>query len=401
MIAHEEVQEPLFDFPDRYKILLPQQLGMVTYPYEWCFGQLKDAALLTLAIMKSSLQHGMILKDASSFNVQFIHSKPVFIDTLSFEVYKEGQPWKAYKQFCEMFLAPLAVMSYTGRFFQRSMLSYPEGIPLASAVRLLPFRSKLNTGLLLHIHLHAWIKKSRGKNNEVVLSKTKLIAIIDSLERTITKLKPGDTPSTWGNYYSGPVLSKAYLAEKEKIIDQLLSVSNPATVLDIGANDGYFSEIAAKHAAKVIAIDQEAGLIDRLFAKQKNIESSIDVLVADIANPSPAMGALLRERMSLLERARADVVLALAVVHHLVITHHFSFEMAAELFAGLGETLIIEFPLETDEKVQLIGAHVHDLASVYNIEKFKEAFEIYFELDREIQLQSAQRVIFQLKKRSV
>ncbi len=156
LITHQELSldlSPLLEIA--YKIIKPQQLGFISYPYEWCFNQYKDAAILTLSIARRALEYGISLKDASAYNIQFLDGRPIFIDTLSFEAYQEGLPWVAYKQFCQHFLAPLALMAKTDTRLSALMRNYIDGIPLDLASKLLPRSTKLNFGLATHIHFHA------------------------------------------------------------------------------------------------------------------------------------------------------------------------------------------------------------------------------------------------------
>jgi len=127
----------------------------ISYPYEWSFSQLKAAALATLEIQKRALAFGMSLKDSSAYNIQFVHGKPILIDTLSFEMYQEGLPWVAYRQFCQHFLAPLALMSYRDIRLNQLLRVYLDGIPLDLAASLIPFRTRFKLPLQLHIYLHA------------------------------------------------------------------------------------------------------------------------------------------------------------------------------------------------------------------------------------------------------
>ncbi|MFH1827327.1 MAG: SAM-dependent methyltransferase, partial [bacterium] len=138
-----------------YKVLEVQKIPYISYPYEWSFSQLKDVALLTLQIQKQALEHGMSLKDASSYNVQFFKGKPVFIDILSFEKYIDGKPWIAYKQFCQHFLAPLALMAYKDIRLNQLFKIYLDGIPLDLTSKLLPKKTWLNLSFLIHLHVHA------------------------------------------------------------------------------------------------------------------------------------------------------------------------------------------------------------------------------------------------------
>ena len=155
LIPHTEVDAPPADASLAYKVIRPELLDFISYPYEWSFSQLQDAALNTLAIQKMALESGMALKDASAYNMQFHHGRAVLIDTLSFEVYREGEPWVAYRQFCQHFLAPLALMAYTDVRLSQLLRVYIDGIPLDLAARLLPGKTRWDLGLATHIHLHA------------------------------------------------------------------------------------------------------------------------------------------------------------------------------------------------------------------------------------------------------
>jgi len=155
LVVHQEVDIEPLEPSTCYRVIQPQEIRFISYPYEWCFSQLRDAALLTLAVQREALECGMTLKDASAYNIQFHHGKPILIDTLSFALYEEGAPWVAYRQFCQHFLAPLALMSRVDLRLGRLSTLYIDGIPLDLASRLLPFATRFDFGLLSHIHLHA------------------------------------------------------------------------------------------------------------------------------------------------------------------------------------------------------------------------------------------------------
>ena len=163
LIAHEEVGSyPRVPFI-AYKVIQPQPVRLISYPFEWSFSQYQDAALLTLAIQRHALGRGMSLKDCSAYNVQFHEGRPVFIDTLSLEKYSEGQPWVAYRQFCQHFLAPLALMSLTDIRMGQLCRTNLDGVPLDLATRLLPWRSRVRPGPLLHLHLHGSVREQEGR----------------------------------------------------------------------------------------------------------------------------------------------------------------------------------------------------------------------------------------------
>src|SRR5579871_4044325 len=314
LVAHTEISEQITGTSDCYKILLPQQLSFISYIYEWGFEQIRDAALVTLRVMKISLEHGMILKDATPFNIQFVDGKPLFIDTLSFEKYDETKPWIAYRQFCECFLFPLYLDHYLQTDIQKILSNYLDGIPVALTAKLLPGKSRFNLGVWLHVYLQNFVKKDAVPENKKQLSynKQKLVTLITHLESIITKLNSSASQkSVWNNYYNETILSQGYLEEKRKIFSSFLNKIQYATALDAGANNGYFSKILSENKAQVTAIDYDAKCIDHLYTEiKKNNIPNILPLCIDITSPSAAVGFQNKERLSFIERAKAELVVA-------------------------------------------------------------------------------------------
>lgn len=246
LIPHTETVDAIANKDEWYKTLEPVHIPFVSYPYEWCFEQLRDAALLTLSVTIHALEYGMILKDATPYNVQFLEGKPLFIDTLSFEKYDPAKPWAAYRQFCNMFLFPLYLEHYLKSDIQKIMSAYLEGIPVNITAKLLPLKSGLNLGVWLHVYLQNTLTYTSGnKKAGQAFSKKKLVNLLNHLESTIINLNYRTGRSEWTNYYDETILGKEYLAEKEKIFSDLISGLNADTALDLGANDGYFSKILA------------------------------------------------------------------------------------------------------------------------------------------------------------
>jgi hypothetical protein len=234
LIPHDEVAEQPQESEVAYRVIRPEPLEFVSYPYEWSFSQLKDAALATLAIQKQSLEAGMVLKDASMYNIQFFHGKPVLIDTLSFEMYREGEPWVAYRQFCQHFLASLALMAHTDVRLSQLLRVYIDGIPLDLASRLLPRRTRYGLGLATHIHLHAaaqkrYADKSTAKVGSTrKMSKVSFMGLMDSIESTTRKLSWKPAGTEWGDYYaaSSGHYSTAAFEHKKQLVKASWSVSN-------------------------------------------------------------------------------------------------------------------------------------------------------------------------------
>ncbi|HEY0678772.1 MAG TPA: hypothetical protein VGD17_10835, partial [Chitinophagaceae bacterium] len=259
LLTHEEINENITGSTEWYKTLLPEQLSFISYPYEWCYDQLRDAALLVLDIMRQSINQGFILKDATPFNVQFHNGKPVWIDTLSFEVHDPSKPWVAYRQFCECFLFPLYLGRYLKTDIHKTLSTYLEGIPASLTGRLLPMRSGLSLGVWLHVYLQGAVKSdSRPSPTQAGFSRKKLLNLIMHLETIIGGLRGRRTGTIWSDYYDTTILSRQYLEEKERLFRELLQEISYNSALDAGTNDGHFARILAESGADIIAIDNDS-----------------------------------------------------------------------------------------------------------------------------------------------
>jgi len=384
LIPHEEVPENLTGDKSYYATLKPEHISFISYPYEWSFDMLKDAALLTLQLVKEALDYGMILKDATPYNIQWHKGRFLFIDTISFEKYEES-PWIAYRQFCENFLGPLLIMHYSKTPLQQLQLAWPDGIPLAVIKSLLPKRSRFSLHTYLHIHLHANIssKKQSSNGTTKLFSKQKLLNLISSLEIIIRKLKPPDQKSTWSAYYEEAAQRDNYLEEKKKIINKWINELKPGikTAADIGANEGEFSKLLAEKNINTLSADFDSFCINRLYTLiKKSGEKNIQPLVLDLSAPSPAIGVNNEERNSFIGRTNVDMVLALALIHHLAIGKNIPFARIADIFCRVGKYLILEFIPKEDEKIQLMLTGKKDIYTNYEEVFFEKGFEKYFTL---------------------
>lgn len=401
LIAHQEITEiNSFGFTEG-KVLQPEQLPFISYPYEWSFDMWKDAALLTLQIAASALKKGMILKDATPFNIQFHRGKPVFIDTLSFENYEAGKSWIAYQQFCECFLGPLLLMHYCHPDAQRLFTVYPNGIPMAVLVSLLPKRSKWNMNTFLHIHLQSRLtgKPAQSKKAENNFSQQKLEILLKGLQGFVQKLSPKKVKTTWDDYYTGTILGNDYLQAKTKLVQAYSKSIDFNTVIDLGANDGHFSRLFASDK-RVIATDADSNCINELYLQiKKEGRQNILPLVNDLTAPSPAIGWANAERESITNRLKADLVMALALVHHLAIAKNVPLPLIANWLQQMGEYLIIEFVPKEDEKVKLLLQNRADIFDSYSLEQFKANFEKHFHILQEEQVGNTGRRLFLMKRR--
>lgn len=400
LLPHEEV--PFKARADGgYKTLKPRQLPFVSYPYEWSFSQLKDAALLTLEVHARALDAGMVLKDASAYNVQFVDGRPVFIDTLSFETRREGAPWVAYGQFCKHFLAPLALMAKTDVRLSQLLRSHVDGIPLDLASRLLPGRTRLSPGLGIHLHLHArtqarFAGETRARTRVRAISLTGLRAIADSLASLVRGLewKPGGTE--WYDYYeANNNYGDCALKEKERLVGEFLGVARPRRVWDLGGNTGRFSRVAAAQGAHVVCWDIDPGCVEANYQHvRKHGEKNVLPLLLDLTNPTPALGWAHAERDSLAGRGPADAVMALGLVHHLAISNNVPLARVAGFFSSLGRRLIVEFVPKQDSQVRKLLATREDIFPAYDEAGFEQALATHFTIERKAPIPGTVRTLY-------
>jgi ribosomal protein L11 methylase PrmA len=408
LIPHQEVAvSPAV--PDlAYRIIQPQRVEFISYPYEWCFSQLKDAALLTLAIQKTALEFGLSLKDASAYNIQFQRGKPLLIDTLSFETYREGEPWIAYRQFCQHFLAPLALMSCDDVRLNQWMRVSIDGFPLDLASKLLPLQTRLKFGLMVHIHLHASAQKRYAAQPDVAkeqargrgMGKEGMLGLIDSLTRTISGLRWEPKGTEWGDYYDSTNYTRTAFDHKMQVVKSFLEKIRPHQVWDLGANTGVFSRLASGMGIFTIASDIDEAAVEKNYQEvKKGKEPNLLPLVVDLTNPSPAIGWRNQERDSFLERGPVETVMALALVHHLAISNNVPLADLAEFFACTGQWLIVEFIPKEDSQVRRLLTTRKDIFPDYTREGFEQAFSQAFILQEIIPIQESQRVLYLMQKR--
>lgn len=387
LIPHVEVNSsPL--------ILKPERIPFISYPHEWSFSQLKEAALVTLEIQTIANEYNMHLKDASAYNIQFLCGKAILIDTLSLELKTDSIPWNAYRQFCQHFLGPLAVRAYADWRLKNLSLTHIDGPPLDLTVKLLPLSRLCRPGLFLHLLLHS---KFQSKNNQKISvasakkhSQSATNALVSSLKSTVNQIKWELPKTTWQNYQDENSYTHQAFRHKEAIVKRYLSLVNPSVVWDLGANEGHFSQIAGEFAKEVISLDGDPVCIDRLFNKK----TSILPLLMDLSVPTPAFGWGGDERKSLAERGPADLLMALALIHHLRISGGVPFVRIAEYFSKICKHLIVEFIPSTDKKIIQMnpGNRIDD--ATYNEEAFIKDFSRHFKVEQKDTITDSQRVLF-------
>ena len=386
LVAHE-VDDTALGTDRAHVVIRPERLPVLSFPYEWAPGQLRDAALLTLEIQSVALEHGMVLRDASAYNVQLRHGRPVFIDTLSFEPWEEGTPWVAYGQFCEHFLAPLVLQTKVDHRLRRLLVADLGGVPLDLAAELAPGRTKLSPSLLTHLHMHARARGGGGheadpdaERKQARFSRNAMVGLVRGLRKAVEGLRWDGAGTTWSDYDETADHYDADAREaKEQAVRDAVAEVRPDLVWDLGANTGRFASIAAETGVTAVAWDLDAGAVERAWQRvSASPPTTGDVvpLVQDLANPSPGLGWAHAERPSLADRGPVDLVFALALVHHLAIGNNVPLGDVITELAGFGDHLLVEWVPKDDPKVRVLLATREDVFTSYTREDFDAALEV-------------------------
>ena len=401
MVAHREAEIENFDAAGGI-VIQPKRIPFISYPYEWCFTQYQDAALATMDIQNLALEYGMMLKDASAYNIQFLTGYPVLIDTLSFDFYRDGSPWGAYGQYCRHFLAPLLLMSNVDFRLGRLMQSFIDGIPLDLASALMK-----GGGMTAQMHIHAHAKSiarhnddgKKGAVRQAVMNQRSLIAFCDALRKDTAKLRPQQTATEWGDYYAATNYTDAAAGSKEEIVRQMLGRVEPLkNVWDLGANDGRYSRLANELGAHVTAFDIDENAVEANWREVKSSHRKMLPLILDLSAPSPAIGFANAERKTVDERQRPDCIMMLAVIHHMAISNNLPFDRIAAWIAGMTDHLIIEFVPKDDSQVQLLLATREDIFPDYDAQHFEAAFGRHYTLAEKTPVEGSKRTMYLWKK---
>jgi hypothetical protein len=386
---------------DLEPVIKPEIIELITYPHEWCFEQLKNAALNTLDVNILALEFGLTLKDASAFNIQTHRGAMVFIDHTSFEPTDGKLPWRPYSQFCRHFLNPLVMGSYrdihAGSFFRMDL----DGIPQQTANDFLPWRARFVPSIAMHMFLHnRFIRRSsefEAKNTQAqdASPRGSQLDLLRQLRAFVQTLKPSTAVSTWADYYSQTNYDDDTFAKKKELVAAAFAGRRLGTVWDVGANDGTFSRLASASADRVLALDLDHNAVNAGYlGNRERGDQNIHALVYDVCNPAPALGFENAERSTLEQRSKADVVLALAVIHHLSITNNIPLDQSADYFAGRSKELLIEFVGPGDSQVKRLLAQKNVSYDWYTEQNFQASFSRHFNLEQRMEIPGTDRCFY-------
>jgi hypothetical protein len=379
-----------------------EKIPFVSYPYEWCFAMLREACLLHLELLKESIPRGVILKDASSYNVQFQGAQAVLIDIGSFTKMVAGEPWSAYRQFCELMLFPLMLQAYRDVDFQPLLRSRLEGIQARHFLQWIGWRDLLKPGVLMHGWMQALLENKTQRFSTSTVNDLRssgfdssmIMNLLGQLSRVVERLQWKPRRTQWTEYDS----SLPHVAEdadsKSRFVREVCQAKHRQLVWDLGCNDGRYSKIASAFSTTVVAMDQDHACINRLYESLATGPKNIVPLCVELANASPAQGWRGRERRRLEDRGRPDLVLCLGLIHHLVIAANIPLPDVIDWLASLGGEIVLEFPTKNDAMVKALLRNKRDQYSEYSLDQLQKELEKHFYLERRLSLPSGERILF-------
>lgn len=400
-VAPEELFGPGQD--DWAAVLRHEKIPFVSYPYEWPMSMLKDAALLHLDLLLEALDEDMILKDSSAFNIQWRGSSPVFIDIPSFERMEPGDAWAGYRQFCEMFLYPLFLRAYKGVSHIPWLRGSLDGIDASACRALMSLRDYLRPGVLKHVYLQATMEsryadverdfrhelKGAGFSSDLITNNVR------QLRKLVSGLQPPRPQSEWSDYVDTGHYGPEDQERKERFVRDAVSARPRELVWDLGCNTGLYSRIAAETADYVVALDADEMSVEHLYRGLVDERcDNVLPLVGDLADPSPDCGWRARERRTLWGRQRPDLVLCLALLHHMVISANIPLREFVGWLAELGGDLVIEFVTRGDPMVDKLLRNKDDIYDDYGREQFEACLGEGFDIVRQTELMEGRRVIY-------
>jgi ribosomal protein L11 methylase PrmA len=390
-------------------VLQHEKIPFISYPYEWSFSELKEAALHHLKFHKYLLERGYSLSDASAYNIQFIGNKPIFIDVLSIVPYQDGDLWMGYKQFCEQFLNPLLLTSLKGINFNSWYRGAVEGITTKDLLSVLSLKQRLNWRIFTFLTLYQKAGNQVVKNpknaqrkatqGQKAIPKKSYIAMLTQLMAWIERLEPHVEKTVWSEYADNNTYAKVERDEKEKYIREFVSRNKIKTVVDLGCNTGVYSIAAANAGAEyIIGFDFDHNALEKAYNRARDEGVDFLPLWLDASNPSPSQGWLESERESFSRRFHAEGVIALAFEHHLAIAKNIPLEQVVSWITSIADQGVIEFIPKNDQTITEMLSTREDIFPGYCESSFESALTKCVTIVNKKVISNSGRVLYEFNK---
>jgi SAM-dependent methyltransferase len=396
-------------------VLRHERIPFISYPYEWTFGMLKDAAWLHLDILEQALENGWTLKDGSAYNLQWRGQRPVFIDVSSFEPYRDGDSWTGYRQFCMMFIIPLLLKAHRDIQLAPLLRSNLEGVDPEEALKFISMRDIFRRGVFTHLYLHARLQ-ARARRAEARTSapdaapakwpvrqtREMTLRMVQSIKRMVAKLERGRGETAWSAYETTHSYDDVSLTEKKGFVERQVRGRRWRMVYDLGSNTGTFARLCSEHADHVIAVDEDELAVDTLYHRLKTeTPDNVTPLVMPLSNVSPDQGWRGRERKSFDERGKPDLILCLALIHHLVITANIPMQDFLQWIRSFDAAVVLEFVGPGDEMTLRLLKNKRNKHPDYTLARFESIVASMFEIADKASLKEGRRHIYFLRPKPV
>jgi hypothetical protein len=387
-------------------VLEHERLPFISYPYEWCFGMLRDAALLHLDLMLGALEHDLILKDSSAYNIQWHGARPQHIDIPSFQRWEPGEAWIGYRQFCQLFLYPLMLTAYLQLPHQPWLRGSIDGITPEDCNNLLTGLDRLRKGVFAHVFLQSKLLAAASRPSSSLRRELKAAGLgkglitrnVTGLRKLVTRMRWKRSASEWSSYADQHSYSEEDENAKRAFVERAVKSRPWGLVWDLGCNTGAYSRIAAENSSFVVAMDGDCLAVEHLYDELKSEGNrKILPLVVNLADPSPNLGWDGRERRSLTSRADVDLTVCLALVHHMVISANVPLAEFIGWLARLRSCLVIEFVTRDDAMVQRLLLNKEDIYHDYQLASFEHEIGKHFETIARHELSSGSRILYFLR----
>jgi hypothetical protein len=397
LLPHEEIDGSDISEDDYFRVLRPVNLNFISYPYEWSFSQLKDAALLTLEIQETSLDYGMTLKDASPFNIQFKDSGPILIDTLSFEL-ESSRPWKAYEQFCKLFLIPLCLMSYRSLDLKHILKLKNSKTYTKAARSLMPLKTYLKPSILLHVHMVSKISQRNAAESmsydKLKMSRLMKKRLVRHLKNVVEDIdRPCDESEDFLQEDSGSAKIKKKLLSK-KLSDEKCQINQVWAIVD---NVEIFKYLVDYKGIQLVALDRHSENVEYMY-NQLEAGDRVVPIHQNLRSPSPGLGWKNREMRPLLNRGSPDLGIVFSQLKELVLENGIPLEEISGLLSNMFETLIIEFDQTDETRGSERDNCDYKNTPKYEKDKFESSMEEEYDIVRKRDIENSESAIYVLEK---
>lgn len=396
------------NFNKNTKILKIKKIDYISYGYEWTFSQLRDAAIHHLDFQIKLIKENVILRDSSSFNIQFQNGKPIFIDIFSLAQYEKDKPWLGYKQFCEFFLNPLLIYNKKNINFNHLLKGSIDGVSVEDTNKILSFSNKLNLKTFIHVTLHNYLinnytKKSLDNFTNAgakKVPKNTYISILTQLKNWIGNMRVKKDKTIWSDYMIKHTYNNDEFKLKQNKIEEFIKKEPPNKVIDFGCNNGLYSKIALNSGAKfVLGLDFDHDAITQAYNLSKKENLNFIPLIYDAINPPTNSGWKETERKSFLKRNKGKntYILALAFIHHLAIAKNIPLEEIINYFLSISNKGIIEFVPKSDPTVKKMLLNRVDIFDNYNQENFERLLSLKSKIISKTNITNSNRILYEYK----